>query len=30
VLLAAAAYAALIAGTFAQALAGQPFLPFLG
>lgn len=30
VMLAAAAYAALIAGTFAQALAGQPFLPFLG
>jgi hypothetical protein len=30
VLLSAAAYAALIAGTYVQALAGQPFLPFLG
>lgn len=30
VALAAAAYAGLIAGTFVQALNGQPFLPFLG
>lgn len=30
VLVAAAAYAALIAGTFVQALNGQPFLPFVG
>jgi hypothetical protein len=28
--LAAAAYVALVAGTFAQAMAGRPFLPFLG
>ena len=30
VMLAAAGYATLIAGTFVQALNGQPFLPFLG
>ena len=30
VLLATGAYLALVAGSFAQALAGQPFLPALG